>query len=88
MAQVRTTALAIAFLTLGCSGWAAAQDKVINLYSSRHYQTDESLYANFSKQTGIRINRIEAGEDPLIERIKNEGSRSPADVIRTNFALV
>jgi iron(III) transport system substrate-binding protein len=60
-----------------------AQEKVLNLYSSRHYQTDESLYANFTKQTGIRVNRIEAGEDPLIERLKNEGAASPADVLVT-----
>src|SRR5688500_7915684 len=63
---------------------AIAQDKgVLNLYSSRHYQTDESLYANFTKQTGIRINRIEASEDPLIERLRNEGAASPADVLVT-----
>lgn len=63
---------------------AYAQDKrVLNLYSSRHYQTDEALYANFTKQTGIRINRIEAGEDALIERVRNEGERSPADVLIT-----
>ena len=66
------------------SAAALAQDnKVLNLYSSRHYQTDEALYSNFTKQTGIRINRIEAGEDPLIERIRNEGERSPADVLVT-----
>jgi iron(III) transport system substrate-binding protein len=63
---------------------AFAQDnKVLNLYSSRHYQTDEALYSNFTRQTGIRINRIEAGEDALIERIRNEGARSPADVLIT-----
>jgi iron(III) transport system substrate-binding protein len=62
---------------------AIAQDRVLNVYSSRHYQSDEALYANFTKQTGIRINRIEAGEDPLIERIRNEGPRSPADVLIT-----
>jgi iron(III) transport system substrate-binding protein len=62
---------------------AFAQDKVLNLYSSRHYQTDEALYANFTKLTGIKINRIEAGEDALIERIRNEGARSPADVLIT-----
>jgi len=62
----------------------AAQDsKVLNLYSSRHYQTDEALYSHFTRQTGIRINRIEAGEDALIERIRNEGARSPADVLIT-----
>jgi iron(III) transport system substrate-binding protein len=62
---------------------AAAQDKVLNLYSSRHYQTDEALYAGFTKLTGIKVNRIEAGEDALIERIRNEGARSPADVLVT-----
>ena len=62
---------------------AFAQEKVLNLYSSRHYQTDEALYDNFTKQTGIKVNRIEAGEDPLIERIRNEGERSPADVLVT-----
>ncbi len=62
---------------------AHAQDKVLNLYSSRHYQTDEALYTGFTRLTGIRINRIEAGEDALIERIRNEGARSPADVLIT-----
>ncbi len=62
---------------------ALAQDKLLNLYSSRHYQTDEALYHNFTKTTGIRLNRIEAGEDPLIERLRNEGAASPADVLVT-----
>jgi iron(III) transport system substrate-binding protein len=62
---------------------ALAQDLTLNLYSSRHYQTDEALYGNFVKQTAIKVNRIEAGEDPLIERIKNEGRNSPADVLVT-----
>jgi iron(III) transport system substrate-binding protein len=70
-------------LTVLLAGPTIAQDKVLNLYSSRHYQTDEALYANFTKQTGIKINRIEGGEDPLIERVKNEGARSPADVLIT-----
>jgi iron(III) transport system substrate-binding protein len=65
------------------SSTAFAQDKVVNLYSSRHYQTDEALYAGFTKATGITINRIEGGEDALIERIRNEGARSPADVMIT-----
>jgi iron(III) transport system substrate-binding protein len=62
---------------------ALAQEKTVNLYSARHYQTDEALYANFTKQTGIKINRIEAGENELLERIKNEGANSPADVLLT-----
>ncbi len=60
-----------------------AQENVLNLYSSRHYQTDEALYSGFSKATGIKLNRIEAGEDPLIARIKTEGAASPADVLVT-----
>jgi iron(III) transport system substrate-binding protein len=62
---------------------AIAQEKVLNLYSSRHYQTDDALYTGFTKLTGIKINRIEAGEDALIERIRNEGERSPGDVLVT-----
>ena len=62
---------------------AQADDKVLNLYSARHYQTDEALYSNFTQQTGIRINRIEGKEDELLERIKNEGVNSPADVFLT-----
>jgi iron(III) transport system substrate-binding protein len=68
-------------LALSCQ--AVAQEQVLNLYSARHYQTDEALYAGFTKLTGIRINRIEAGEDALIERIRNEGARSPADLMIT-----
>ena len=60
---------------------AQAQDKVLNLYSARHYQTDEALYDNFTKATGIRINRIEADDAGILARLKAEGSGSPADVI-------
>ena len=80
MTVFKGIAFAIAVLLAGS---VQAQDKVLNLYSSRHYQTDEALYTNFTKQTGIKVNRIEGGEDPLIERIRNEGARSPADVLIT-----
>lgn len=62
---------------------AWAQEKVLNLYSARHYQTDEALYTNFTKLTGIKINRIEAGENELLERLRNEGVHSPADIFLT-----
>ncbi|MDF3881823.1 Fe(3+) ABC transporter substrate-binding protein [Cupriavidus basilensis] len=75
----RAAALAVLALPLA----ASAQEKVLNLYTARHYQTDEALYANFTKQTGIKINRIEGQEDPLLERIKSEGANSPADVFIT-----
>jgi iron(III) transport system substrate-binding protein len=60
---------------------AAAADAVLNLYSARHYQTDEALYSDFTKRTGIRINRIEAGDEALLERLRNEGRNTPADVL-------
>jgi iron(III) transport system substrate-binding protein len=60
-----------------------AASAVVNIYSARHYQTDEALYANFTKQTGIKINRLDGKEEELVERIKNEGASSPADVLIT-----
>ncbi|MDQ3028018.1 MAG: Fe(3+) ABC transporter substrate-binding protein [Pseudomonadota bacterium] len=60
-----------------------AQERVLNLYTSRHYQTDEALYENFTRLTGYRVNRIEAGDDAIVERMKQEGARSPADVLMT-----
>lgn len=65
------------------TGTTYADDKELNLYSARHYQTDEALYSEFTRQTGIKINRIEGKEDELLERIKNEGAHSPADVLLT-----
>jgi len=73
------TALAAAAL---CASFAtAAQDKVLNLYSARHYQTDEALYTDFTKQTGIKINRVDADDAGLLARLRSEGASSPADVI-------
>ena len=60
---------------------ALAQEAVLNLYSARHYQTDEALYANFTQATGIRINRVEADDSGILTRLKAEGTSSPADVI-------
>ena len=59
----------------------AAEEPVLNLYSARHYQTDEALYSNFTNATGIKINRIEANDEQLLERLKSEGANSPADVL-------
>lgn len=72
---------ALATLMVAAAASSYAQENVLNLYSARHYQTDEQLYSNFTKQTGIKINRIEAEDNPLLERLKNEGKNSPADVI-------
>ncbi|MDT8281150.1 MAG: hypothetical protein RQ806_11480, partial [Erythrobacter sp.] len=60
-----------------------ADNGEVNLYSSRHYDTDLALYDDFTKQTGIKVNRIEADADALIERIRSEGEFSPADILIT-----
>ena len=58
-----------------------ADDHVINLYSARHYPTDELLYSDFTKATGIKINRVDSDDAGIIARLKAEGSASPADLI-------
>ena len=58
-----------------------ADEQVINLYSARHYPTDEALYSDFSKATGIKINRVDSDDAGIIARLKAEGSASPADLI-------
>lgn len=55
----------------------------LNIYSSRHYDTDEALYTDFEKATGITINRIEGKADELMARMAAEGENSPADVLLT-----
>src|SRR6056297_3870297 len=55
----------------------------VNLYSSRHYDSDDALYSAFTEETGITVNRIEAKADELIARMQAEGDNSPADVLLT-----
>ena len=73
-ALAATTALLFANGTL-------AQEQVLNLYSARHYSTDEALYTNFTKATGTKINRVDADDAGILARLKAEGAASPADVI-------
>ena len=75
-----TSTFAIAATLLTSAAYA---DGELNLYSSRHYDTDERLYSNFEEMTGITINRIEGNADELIARMEAEGSNSPADVFLT-----
>ncbi len=75
-------AAAAVVTAMGISTSALAQGE-LNLYSSRHYDTDERLYSDFTKMTGIKINRIEGKADALIARMEAEGANSPADVFLT-----
>lgn len=66
---------------LSAATLASAQDKVLNIYSARHYPTDEVMYGDFTKATGIKINRVDADDAGILARLKAEGTASPADVI-------
>jgi len=68
-------------LLLGNLTAFAAEEPVLNLYSARHYATDQALYDNFTRASGIKINRVDADDAGILARLKAEGSASPADVI-------
>ena len=55
----------------------------INIYSQRHYAVDELQYEKFTKMTGIQVNVTKANADELLQRMKIEGSSSPADLFIT-----
>ena len=78
--QFNTLFFSFAFVSL-FSPLAMADAPTINLYSARHYPTDEALYSEFTKTTGIKINRVDSDDAGIIARLKAEGSSSPADVI-------
>ena len=79
MRRTACSALVLA-LAVPAAGWAQGE---LNLYSSRHYDTDERLYSDFEEQSGVTINRIEGDADELIARMEAEGANSPADVLLT-----
>ena len=82
MKMTTTVLLACATVATAIASSAVAEGE-LNLYSSRHYDTDERLYSDFTDATGITINRIEGKADELIARMQAEGANSPADVLLT-----
>ena len=60
---------------------AAEPPAVLNVYSARHYPSDEALYAGFTRATGIRIQRVDADDAGILARLAAEGASSPADVV-------
>ena len=78
-----TTKTSILALTVAALAAPAFAEGELNLYSSRHYDTDERLYSDFTEATGITINRIEGKADELIARMEAEGANSPVDVFLT-----
>jgi iron(III) transport system substrate-binding protein len=71
-------------LALSCMAAAsvhAQEGAVLNLYNARHYSTDQALFDDFTKATGIKINRVNTDDAGVVTRLKAEGASSPADVI-------
>lgn len=71
----------LGFAALTAAAPALAQEKLLNIYSARHYQGDEAMYETFTKTTGIKINRVDSDDAGIVARLRAEGSASPADVI-------
>ncbi|MEL6201178.1 MAG: Fe(3+) ABC transporter substrate-binding protein [Pseudomonadota bacterium] len=82
LTKASAIALAAATALTSLTSTALANGE-LNLYSSRHYDTDERLYSDFEEATGIKVNRIEGNADELIARMEGEGANSPADIFMT-----
>ena len=80
MTLFKSTTATAALMAIALPAYAEGE---LNLYSSRHYDTDERLYSDFTEQTGITINRIEGKADELLARMQAEGANSPADILLT-----
>ena len=65
------------------SAISKTEKQEVNVYTHRHYPADQELFASFEKQTGIKVNVVNAKADELIQKMKQEGEQSPADVLIT-----
>ena len=81
MQLTRTLSQIALATTLAASSLTALAAGSINIYSARHYKSDEAMYAAFSKETGIAINRVDSDDVGILNRLKSEGANSPADVV-------
>ncbi|MCB1834513.1 MAG: Fe(3+) ABC transporter substrate-binding protein, partial [Geminicoccaceae bacterium] len=75
--RLRNSLIASLLVSAALASAGISDAAEVNLYSSRHYDTDEQLYSRFTEETGITVNRIEGDADELIERIRLEGEQSP-----------
>jgi iron(III) transport system substrate-binding protein len=81
---VNAAVLGSVALTVGSLGRSArGANREVNLYTSRHYSTDEKLYELFRQKTGIRVNWVQGNADEILQRLRSEGSNSPADIFMT-----
>jgi len=83
LTRLAPTALPLLLLgaPLALAPQAARAEVELGVYSGRHYNSDQELYKAFTARTGIRIKLLEGKDDALIERLRQEGANSPADVL-------
>ncbi|MFA7527481.1 MAG: extracellular solute-binding protein [Ottowia sp.] len=81
MQKLLIAAAALAAIATIAPVQAANDDPVLNIYSARGEATDEALYNDFIKQSGIAVNRSENDSATTLESLKNEGKESKADVV-------
>ncbi len=72
--------VSLAFLA---SCGSSADENVVNVYTHRHYKSDDNLFAAFTKETGIKVNVVNATADELMQRLETEGKNSNADILIT-----
>jgi iron(III) transport system substrate-binding protein len=77
--------LTLALLLIGSVYPVAAQSapQVVNIYSARHYGAMEPVFQRFTEETGIEVRLSQGSVQSLIERLRAEGSRTPADILFT-----
>jgi iron(III) transport system substrate-binding protein len=61
----------------------SSSPKEVNLYTTRHYETDEAIYRTFTEKTGIKVNVVKGESAELIERLTREGQSTQADLFMT-----
>lgn len=55
----------------------------VNIYTHRHYPSDELLFKIFTEKTGIKVNVVQANADQIMKRLEEEGKYTPADLLLT-----
>jgi iron(III) transport system substrate-binding protein len=61
--------------------WSLAE--VVTVYSARNEQLIKPVFDAYTKETGVQIRFVTGNEGALLERLKAEGSASPADLLMT-----
>lgn len=83
MKKILSIILVVATL-ISITGCGKEEEKVVNIYTDRHYDTDQALYDKFTEETGIVVNVVKADSDELLERLSTEGEDTQADLLVTS----